>query len=214
MSLNDYHQQWIFYLHACYLNGIFLLDRWMLESYFTRLNSYFGHSLRPHAISLVRHEPLNAPVSIIFQPENLLSYLKNIAPQCGIMKLDILATPREMANGKKRSLPSAPVRTLETDDSDAADIQAVTSTRPKSFSLRQIEQWDFLEDDDLSFICQVAQLGQTEGRHCDLCGSSQHLLLACPDLSKYRNDAHKTRRMLSALRGMHPKFSNQGSSAP
>ena len=26
MSLNNYHQQWIFYLHACYLNGIFLSD--------------------------------------------------------------------------------------------------------------------------------------------------------------------------------------------
>ena len=60
-----------------------------------------------------------------------------------------------------------------------------------------MDLFESLEDDDYDFVCRAIKAG---GPNCDLCGSSDHLLLKCPTLDKIKNDPRKLRRMVQALR--------------
>ena len=84
-------------------------------------------------------------------------------------------------------------------------MRAVSTAR--SFTLRQVESIDFLDNDEIAMICQISRAMSNDNTHrCDLCGNQDHLLISCPDLTSWKDNPAKCRRMLSALRGMHPQF--------
>ena len=205
-TLTEYRDDWLQHLYTQYLRGTFYSDRYFVEEFAKGLNHVYSTTLRPHLISILRIQPINKPVTRNFWPVNILQYLATISTHVGISKLDLASTPREFDSKRKGTATSTGSRRQSSVRQIGAD-----DAGPSLFN--QVNALDFLDADDLAFVLQVSA---QNSRQCDLCRSSDHLLAGCPQLQIVKNDQHRLRRLLGALRSAYDSSrpSPQGSSRP
>ena len=208
MSMTAYADAWLQHLHSEYLHGTFYLDRYYIESFARNLNQFYGETLRPHLIVLVRRHPINDPVPVNFRPERLLAYLTYVSSHVGIKTLSLVDTPREIAGGQRRnpsSSSSSTQRTRSTNGSRERSVRQIEAPPDEDEGVSlvaQMDSLDFLSPEELSLVFQVSAAYAGQNRHCDLCNKPGHLLAQCPELPKVRGNPSRCRRLFTMLRGI------------
>ena len=186
MSLTSYQSQWNYYLHMLFLRGIFLSDRYFLESFVQHLHSVFNSNAKPLMLTFIRDLPRDTYVPLHFHPSHLVSYLCQAVQSIGMRGLTPTTTPRDYANSRSRPSPSS--RSLPP---SSHPVRQVVDS-PDILDLRQL---DTLDDDLYLTICSLMQTS----RSCDLCSSSDHLIARCPKALAIAQDPQKARRLQHLL---------------
>ncbi len=185
--MTKYTDSWQNFLLANYLRGTFFSDRCFVESHANGLNNYYGTTLRPFVHQLCRHVPVNQPLTTNFWPENILTYIGCVSPQAGV-SVDLISTPAEISAARSSRRPSRPT---------PAPLRQIDSSPLEDSPIRLLSLFDGLDDDDFNFVFQVVSRNSPR---CDLCNSTDHLLLKCPELVKVKGDPRRLRRLVTTLR--------------
>ena len=187
-SLLQYRQQWVYYLHMQYLRGVFLSDRYFVESFLRNLHGAYNSTIKPLLLHFVRRIPVDVPVPHYFYPANILSYLASSAANVGAHGITPLQTPKEFAESRRRP-QAAPIRSIQQSspsDDTVVDIRQIT---------------DGTVDDDL--FLAICSLAAANPRTCDVCGAYDHIVATCPRLRQLLSDPAKAKRLLSIIEQRH-----------
>ena len=200
MSFTSYRSLWSYYLHMLFLRGIFLSDRYFVESFIQHLHSIYNSNVKPLMLAYIRDLPRDTYVPMHFQPTHLVTYICQAVQTIGIKSLTPATTPRDFSLSRSRSSSSSRTPSATT------PVRQLLDT-PHVLDLRQLTE---IDDDLYLTVCSLMQNSRT----CDLCASSDHLIATCPKAMQLAKDPHKARRLLQLLQSAVASRGGTNSQSP
>ena len=195
MSLHDYMQLWLHFLHLEHCRGVAYSDVYFVETWLEHLHPSFNDTVKPLILGLLRDCPRDAPVPIHFSPEHLITYVCSRVVSIGVRNLTPASTPTSLSSSAKgRSGSSSAIRQIE-------------SATPY-MDVRLLEQE--LADDVFATVNSL--MASNTSRSCDLCKATDHLVASCPILHRVISDPDRTRRVLASIE--KGRANRGGSQAP
>jgi len=196
----EYRAKWLTRLHLHYYQGTFLSDRYFAETFVKNLSSAMN-SIKSHVHAQIRRVPISMALPMMFQPENIVSFICTTVKLIGVDDLTPLTTPRDFADSHSRHRRSESSKSSSSKPSSTRNVRQVESSEEEVYcvDIRQTDAfWSLDEDLQLSIHSLVAATHNQSG--CHGCGG-EHPFAKCPKL-KLLLETNKpaAKRMLDVLK--------------
>ncbi|MEA3642634.1 MAG: hypothetical protein VBE63_22220, partial [Lamprobacter sp.] len=204
IDLMEYRAEWFTRLHLHYYQGTFLSDRYFAETFVKNMSSAMN-GVKAHIHAQIRRVPISMPLPMMFQPENIVSFICTTVRLIGVDDLTPLTTPRDFMDSHSRSR-----RKTESSNSSSSNRSSSTSTRNvrqvdnpeeeiRSMDIRQTDAFWSLDEDVQLSVHSLAAATHNQ-LQCHGCGGP-HPFVQCPKLKTLvTTNPTAAKRMIDVIR--------------